>query len=63
MERGVGDTLQTQVYAKLFVISLCATRRPTMRTIIALAKQLRRRLEYAFNLTDNEYDRALSEHY
>jgi hypothetical protein len=29
-----------------------------MRTIIALAKRLRRRLQYALNLTDNEYDRA-----
>jgi hypothetical protein len=29
-----------------------------MRTIIALSKQLRRRLLYALNLTNNEYDRA-----
>ena len=29
-----------------------------MRTIMALAKQLRRRLQYALNLTDNKYDRA-----
>jgi hypothetical protein len=29
-----------------------------MQWLVALAEQLRRRLEYALNLTDSEYDRA-----